>query len=77
MKPPISGKELIKLLEKQGFIVLRQTGSHVFLEDQKNNIRTTIPVHNNQDIGPGLLLKILSDVRISKEEFIKLRTNKK
>jgi len=35
MKPPISGKELIKLLEKQGFIVLRQTGSHVFLEDQK------------------------------------------
>lgn len=75
MKPPISGKELVSILKKLGFRVLRQTGSHTFL--QKENLRTTIPVHNNKDLGSGLLLKILKDIKLTKKELQNLRKKHK
>ena len=71
MKPKISGKELSNILLKIGFVKLRQTGSHMFLERQ--GIRTTIPIHNNKDIGDGLLNKILKDVKLTKNDLRKLR----
>ncbi len=74
MKILISGKELISILKKQGFIIIRQVGSHAFL--QKEKIRTTIPIHNNKDIGKGLLSKILKDVGLTKEELQRLRGEK-
>jgi predicted RNA binding protein YcfA (HicA-like mRNA interferase family) len=73
MKPPISGKELSKILFKLGFESLRQTGSHMFLQNKTTNIRTTIPIHNNKDLGIGLLNKILKDVNLTKNELQKLR----
>lgn len=71
MKPPVSGKELIKIAKKLGFEVLRVKGSHHFLK--KDNITTIIPIHNNRDLGDGLVLKILKDLELSKEEFQNLR----
>jgi predicted RNA binding protein YcfA (HicA-like mRNA interferase family) len=34
--------------------------------------RTTVPFHAGQDIGRGLLRKILKDIELSPEEFKKL-----
>jgi predicted RNA binding protein YcfA (HicA-like mRNA interferase family) len=42
--PVISGKRLIKVLQNEGFEVVRQKGSHVSL--QKDNFRTVVPLHN-------------------------------
>ncbi len=69
---PISGKKLIKILKKQGFIQVRQKGSHIRLEHPDGR-KTSIPLHAGENIGKGLLSKILKDVNITYEQFKKVR----
>ncbi len=70
--PLLSGKELVRVLKKLGFEAIRQRGSHVFLKHPDGRI-TVVPVHANQDIGRGLLRRILNDVDITPEELLKHR----
>lgn len=67
----ISGKKLISLLEKIGFEIIRVRGSHHFIK-HKDGRATVIPVHANEDLGPGILSKILKDLELTKEDFHKL-----
>ena len=69
--PSVTGKELVSILKKVGFEIIRQKGSHVFLRHSDGRV-TVVPVHKGETIGIGLLLKILRDVDITKEEFYKL-----
>jgi len=70
--PQISANELIKILIKLGFNVIRQAGSHVFLK-HKDGRTTVIPNHPGEKIDRGLLNKILrKDIQISREKFIEL-----
>lgn len=68
----IRAKDLIKILQKQGFEVVHQKGSHIRLE-HINGRKTTIPMHSGDKVGIGLLRKILRDANISRAEFEKLR----
>lgn len=70
--PVISGKELINALEKAGFIVIRQKGSHVSLQKiaAEGTYRTVVPLHNK--LAKGTLLDILHQTGLSKEELINL-----
>ncbi len=70
---PISGDKLIKILKKIGFIKKRQKGSHVFLEHPDGRV-TVIPIHKGEEIGRGLLKKILKDVDLSREEYLDLQS---
>jgi len=67
----VDGKSLIKVLSKKGFIIKRQKGSHVQLENNEGRI-VTVPLHPGRDIGRGLLGKILRDAEISREEYEEL-----
>ena len=68
----ISGKELCKILEKLGFEKIYGKGSHVrFIHPDGR--KTVVPVHGNEDLGKGLLLEILKQIKITKEEYEKLR----
>jgi len=69
--PIVSGGELIKILKKSDFKVLRQKGSHVFLKHADKR-STIIPLHKGQDIDRGLLKKILKDINVSADEFREL-----
>ena len=70
--PLISANELIKILSKIGFKVMRQSGSHIFLKHDDGRT-TVIPNHPGEKIDRGLLNKIIKkDVQISREEFEKL-----
>ena len=69
--PNVKSTQLIVLLQKLGFKVIRQKGSHVRLKDQDNRV-VTIPIHGGKTIGKGLLLKIIRDAEITKEELIRL-----
>lgn len=69
---PISAKELIKILEKQGFARVHQKGSHVRLKHLDGR-RTSVPVHAGEKVGVGLLRKILRDCNITRNEFEKLK----
>jgi len=66
-----TGKEIIKILESIGFEIIRIKGSHYFLKHPDGRC-TVIPVHSNENIGIGLFMKILRDIEITKEDFIKL-----
>ena len=69
--PSLTGKEIVSLLNKAGFIVERQRGSHVFLKHEDGRA-TVVPVHSGETIGPGLLSKILRDVEMTKEELLEV-----
>ena len=55
--PSISGKNLISYLQKIDFVVVRIKGSHHFLKHMDGRV-TVVPVHANEDLGPGILSKI-------------------
>ena len=65
----LSGKDMIKLLEKLGFSVVRINGSHHRLKHIDGRV-TTIPVHKNDDLPKGLMRKIIrEDLEMSLEAF--------
>ncbi len=68
--PLVSSKELCRFLEKEGFVCIRQKGSHMFYRHQDGRV-TTVPMHANKDIGKGLLLAILKEIKIEREEFLR------
>ncbi len=69
--PSLTGKEIISTLKKAGFVVERQKGSHVFMKHSDGRA-TVVPVHSGETIGPGLLSKILRDVEMIKDDFLKI-----
>lgn len=70
--PVISGKELVKLLKKQGFELVRVKGSHHRMKHPDGRV-TTVPVHKNDDLPKGLLRKIIrEDIEMTTEDFEKM-----
>ncbi len=67
--PVLRPEEIIRIIEKLGFINTRKSpGSH-FRFCHPDGRKTTIPVHTGKTIGRGLLRKILRDVELSVEEL--------
>jgi len=64
----ISGKKLGKILEKLGFEKVYGKGSHIRYIHSDGR-RTVVPTHSNEDIGVGLLVEILKQIKISKDEY--------
>lgn len=69
--PIVNSRQLISTLERTGFEIVRQRGSHVRLKHPDGRV-VTVPLHSGRDIGRGLLRKILRDSELSREEFIEL-----
>lgn len=55
----ISGKKLCKILEENGWELVRIAGSHHVFAKQGENVRIVVPVHANKEIKTGLLKAIL------------------
>jgi predicted RNA binding protein YcfA (HicA-like mRNA interferase family) len=70
--PVVSSKEVIKALQKIGYEVVRQKGSHIRLRNYSNPKRRPITVPNHKYLKQGLLKNILNDTELSVEEFINL-----
>lgn len=69
--PVLTARQVIRGLEQAGFQVQRQTGSHVRLKHADGRV-VTVPVHAGQDVGRGLLRKILRDADITPAELLTL-----
>lgn len=67
--PSLSWREIIKALKKIGYLPVGQSGSHIILRNADGK-RITVPRHD--PVGKGLLLEILSEADITKEEFLDL-----
>ena len=68
--PAVTAKQIIKLLEKKGFVKVRQSGSHCIFR-HPNGKRTTVPLHSSKTLGRGLLKQIMKDADISPEALRK------
>jgi len=54
---PISGKEMLRKFCENGWVIIRNRGSHVMLRKEEKN--ETIPIHGNKDLKKGLEKKLL------------------
>ena len=68
--PVISGRELVSVLEKAGFVIKRQTGSHIILRRDDPFSQTVVPDHKTLD--RGTLRAILRQSDISTNELKEL-----
>jgi predicted RNA binding protein YcfA (HicA-like mRNA interferase family) len=68
--PRISAKEAIRALERLGFEQVRQTGSHVVMkkDTQEVEIGCVVPLHRELKIGT--LSGVIKQARITVEDFI-------
>lgn len=69
--PAVSGKDLCRVLEKDGFTLARQTGSHrIYVkESEDGKIAVPVPVHSNKPLKKGTLLAILRKVGMTRERL--------
>jgi len=69
--PAINSKKLLKFLQKKGFYIHHQVGSHLVLKSPKDEaVRVTLPMHN-RDLKPGTLSSILKQAGINKKELFR------
>ncbi|MDD6383963.1 MAG: type II toxin-antitoxin system HicA family toxin [Streptococcus hyointestinalis] len=59
---PLTGKEMVKLAKKNGWIEVRIEGSHHHFKKEGFPRIVSIPVHGNKDLRKGLERKILKDL---------------
>lgn len=64
----VEGSVLVRFLLKRGFSVVRPKGSHVFLSNPEG-VKEVVPVHAGKQIPAGLLLKILKNTGIEKDDY--------
>ena len=70
----ISGKSLIKALKRNGYVISRQTGSHVRLtifRDEEHHI--SVPLHNPLHIGTfaSILHDVADHLEVNRNELLK------
>jgi mRNA interferase HicA len=53
--------ELIRILQKDGWFVIRQTGSHLIMKHSSKSGQVNCPNHGSKEIGKGLAIKILKE----------------
>ncbi|HEY3857300.1 MAG TPA: type II toxin-antitoxin system HicA family toxin [Verrucomicrobiae bacterium] len=67
--PVLKPAEVCRLLERSGFVLVRQRGSHLQYRHFDGR-GTTVPMHKGRDIAPSLLRKIARDIGLTVEELL-------
>jgi predicted RNA binding protein YcfA (HicA-like mRNA interferase family) len=67
----ISGQELVKVLQRVGFVVSRQRGSHMILRRETPYARVVVPDHKR--LRPGTLKQILNEAGLTVDQLLELR----
>ena len=70
--PVVSGRQVIRVLERLGYQVVRQRGSHIRLRDEHDPEHLPVTVPDHRSLKPGLLRQILRDANLTVDEFIDL-----
>lgn len=68
--PGVSGREVVAALERCGFVVHHQTGSHVIMRQHTEGRRTDVPLH--RELKRGTLRAILRQAGLTVAELLDL-----
>jgi len=66
--PRLTARQIIAVLEKAGFSLARQSGSHMIYKNSTGK-RVTVPFHGARILHPKLLRSILRDADLSLEQL--------
>ena len=64
--PVLSGRDLVKALERLGFEQMRQRGSHVVM--RRGSVVCVVPLHN--EVKAGTLAGIVRQAGLTQDEFL-------
>jgi len=67
--PRVPAKKIIAILEKKGFVLVRQSGSHKIYKNS-SGIRVTVPDHAGKILHPKILSQICKDANIPLDELL-------
>ena len=70
--PTLKPLDVVSILNKLGFVEVRQRGSHKQYRHSDGR-RTTVPFHKGRDISPVLLRQIAKDIDLTLEEFLQVK----
>jgi len=66
--PRVTAAQIIRVLEKKGFTLSRQSGSHMIFKNSAGR-RVTVPFHAGKILHPKILKSIITDADISPEKL--------
>ena len=66
--PRVTAAEAIRALERAGFLLSRQSGSHKIYKNAAGR-RVTVPYHAGTILHPKVLRSILRDADLTPEQF--------
>lgn len=69
--PRLSGKQVMNILKKKGFVVKRQKGSHVILVRELGDKKDIVVVPIHKELDRGTLLEIIRQSKTRKEDYLK------
>jgi predicted RNA binding protein YcfA (HicA-like mRNA interferase family) len=64
-----SGRQVIAILERHGFVRVRGRGSHVVMQRRTGASTITVPVPDHKVIRRGTLSAIIRQSRVPREAF--------
>ncbi|TAK34223.1 MAG: addiction module toxin, HicA family [Lysobacteraceae bacterium] len=67
--PALKSSEVVRALERAGFVRVRQRGSHLRLK--RGNLAVTVPIHPG-DLPANVLRSILRQAQLTEKEFLAL-----
>lgn len=70
--PILKPREAVRVLERLGFVHVRQRGSHRQFRHPDGR-QTTVPDHGSRDLSPIILRQIIKDIGLTPDEFLDQR----
>jgi predicted RNA binding protein YcfA (HicA-like mRNA interferase family) len=65
----LSGLQVCRILEANGFVFVRQRGSHMIMQFVDASVELTVPVPNHDELRIGTLTSIIRQSRLPRELF--------
>ncbi len=65
----LSGQQVCRILEEQGFIEVRQKGSHIIMQFATDETTVTVPIPNHSELRTGTLRSIIRQCGLPRELF--------
>jgi predicted RNA binding protein YcfA (HicA-like mRNA interferase family) len=65
-------RQVVRALEKAGYIVHETTGSHVHLKHPLKPGRVTVPYHERFELPKHIVKSIIRQAELTNEQFLRL-----
>ena len=66
---PLAGKKFAKILERNGWKLLRIQGSHHIYGKEHTDVRLSVPIHKNQTLKIGLQSHLMKMANLKEEDL--------